>query len=278
MKIENILYPTDFSPSAEHALNYAIYMAKIHQASLLIFHSDEYSSLMESASIHAYYGYTTLSDTIEKMSKENLDRIAAKVPSGIAVKTRYSIGRAYHQIIMTSTEEKANMIVMGTQGRSNLTNYFLGSNAERVVRHSKCPVMTIRKSREEPEFNKIIFAMDFSPANTALLAKVIDFVIMFGAELILANIETKDIEYPDSEDAFRQIEFATDFRGLAHRTKVKRFVNVYEGLNELAEDEKADLLIIGTHGPNIGRFILGSKASGIVNHSRIPVLTFPHGR
>lgn len=276
MKIGTIFYPTDFSPSAENALNYAIYVARKFKASLLLFHSDEYSSLLDSPSVHAYSGYSALSEAIERVSRDSLKDLVSRIPPDIKTRSIYTVGRAYHQILMTSFDEKSDLIVMGTQGRSNLSNYFMGSNAERVVRHSTCPVLTVRKGQSSPEFKKIVFGVDFSLSNIDLIGKAVDLASHFGAHLLLANIETMEDEFSDSDDAFRQILSETDFKGVAHSTKVNRNANVYDGLNDLAKEEKADLLVIGTHGQNIKRFVIGSRASGIVNNTMIPVLTFPH--
>src|SRR5690606_33876681 len=72
-----------------------------------------------------------------------------EVTGPIAVKTALGDGAAYREIVRAADETNIDLIILGTQGRSGVSRFFIGSTAERVVRHSPCPVMVVREREHD---------------------------------------------------------------------------------------------------------------------------------
>ena len=144
MNIKKILYPTDFSEPAENALEYAVFMAKTHHADLALLHVVD--------QLHGFTHYEILAMTpmeiAEKMTArtlEDLQAIADRVNGAVTAKPAVREGKAWLEICEAAQEENADLIVMGSHGRSGLSHVLLGSVAEKVVRHAACPVLVVRE-------------------------------------------------------------------------------------------------------------------------------------
>lgn len=151
IEIKKILVPTDNSPTAMKALDYAIEIAKFQKAKIFLLHVvDErylsYMSLTDDLS-----GSTpNLENKMENhMVKELQQTIKDRNLDPEQVVARVNMGRPCEEIITYSDEIDADIIVMGTHGDSGLRRMFIGSVAERVVRRAKRPVLVVRPDEHE---------------------------------------------------------------------------------------------------------------------------------
>ncbi len=145
-RIRRIVHPTDFSKASAAAFAKAVELAKTNRADLVLLHvlapplplmaGDAYVSpkiyenLDQSARAHA--------------SKELASRVAKAKKAGVRANAMLRDGIAHEQIVRAARSPMADMIVIGTHGRTGLAKLFLGSIAGRVVSTAKCPVMTVR--------------------------------------------------------------------------------------------------------------------------------------
>ena len=145
IEINSILYTTDFSKLSEWALGYAIYLARKCSAQLHCVHvvddSYQYWLTLDAAAIPAGPPVEQLAEAAEKQLAEF---VASKVPAELTAVKKIVRGRPFVEIIRYAREKKVDIIVMGTHGHSGLTHILMGSVAEKVVRKSPCPVLTIR--------------------------------------------------------------------------------------------------------------------------------------
>ncbi len=143
MKIKKILFPTDFSEAAEQAFEYALFLAESHGAELTLLHVVD--------QLHGFTHYEILALTpmeiVEKMVKhahQNLQALVDRVKDRAAASETVREGKTWDVICETAKQEKADMIVMASQGRTGLSHALIGSVAETVVRHASCPVLVVR--------------------------------------------------------------------------------------------------------------------------------------
>lgn len=139
MQISRILFPTDFSPDAEHAFQYALTLARKFGAELHLLHVIYFPPQTPE------YDIGQVIDSLIKHAEESLKKLveSAKDPNQI-FRTDVQVGVEHAEITKFAEREKIDLIVMGTRGRTGLAHVFLGSVAERVVRHSACPVLTVK--------------------------------------------------------------------------------------------------------------------------------------
>jgi nucleotide-binding universal stress UspA family protein len=143
---KKILFCTDFSENSHYAFTYALHLARTYRSKLLILHVTPDTVFPEQLSI-----YLT-NEKIEEFWASQKEAIDQDIKTNYIQKMEgfdhYQIslkeGEPFLEIIRTAREESADLVVMGTHGRTGLDHIFFGSTAERVVRKSPCPVMTIR--------------------------------------------------------------------------------------------------------------------------------------
>jgi len=140
---KKILCPVDFSEYTENIVNYAVEIAKKFNSELHLLHIipnlnyfTPYESFMTPENIIA------LERNIEKEIEKDFDKISKKID--IPFKKVIKSGVTFVEIINYIKEESISLVVMGTHGRSGIEHILIGSVAEKVVRKSPCPVLTIR--------------------------------------------------------------------------------------------------------------------------------------
>jgi nucleotide-binding universal stress UspA family protein len=147
IRIRSILAPTDFSPSAERALEYACSLASQLGATLHLLHvlSDAVIPVGPDPSLITAIPPEYYSET-ESQSREALARaIPDTWPQPPARRVEVRWGSAVEGITAYAADQRIDLIVLATHGRTGLSHVLLGSVAEQIVRTAPCPVLTIRR-------------------------------------------------------------------------------------------------------------------------------------
>ena len=143
---KTILVPHDFSSSANHAAAVARDEAKTHGASIVLVHVIDlpYQMIAEQAIVPGEHETLSVKEYAQRAAEKHLDDIAARLAKdGVAPSKIIRFGRPHEEIVRCAEDQKADLIVMGTHGRTGLAHFLVGSVAERVVRTSKVPVLTV---------------------------------------------------------------------------------------------------------------------------------------
>jgi nucleotide-binding universal stress UspA family protein len=149
MQIKTILFPTDFSQGARAAMDYAISLAKDYEAKLLLLY------VIQDISIAEWYIPSSISaaDLVEDMQKsaaKEMEKWGNEAAQRVTSVERMVVrGVPFVEIIRTAKEKDADLIVIGTHGRTGIDHMLFGSTAEKVVRKSPCPVLTVRMAGKE---------------------------------------------------------------------------------------------------------------------------------
>lgn len=153
MKLERVLFPTDFSELSLHALTYARSFAESYKAELHVLHvvDDAYQYWMPMGPGSVPVGPPM--EELMSLANSELGKFAQEHLNGASFKivTASAAGRPFMEIIKYARDRAIDMIVMGTHGRSGLRHALLGSVVEKVVRKAPCPVLTIRDPKHEFE-------------------------------------------------------------------------------------------------------------------------------
>jgi universal stress protein A len=147
MELETILVPTDFSEHAAHAFQWALAMAADWNAKIVLLHAAPRSYLTYPESVYLV-DLAKLEQEILADAEKRLGELAAqKGTKTVTVETRAVLGEPVWEICQAAEQEHADLIVMGSHGRTGLSHVLLGSVAERVVRHAPCPVLVAHLPR-----------------------------------------------------------------------------------------------------------------------------------
>jgi nucleotide-binding universal stress UspA family protein len=149
-RITRILVPTDFSPTADAALEYAFVLAERFGASLQLLHVLDDPFVVDGMAADAYIAEApALRTAVLDDARERLrHRAAPREVLGQPIDTEVLFGHGARTIAEYAAERGVDLIVMGTHGRSGFAHLLLGSVAERLVRTAPCPVLTVRHPEE----------------------------------------------------------------------------------------------------------------------------------
>lgn len=143
IKLQRILCPTDFSPTAAHAVNYAAELARTFGAELVLLHSiPELNYPLRSFGMASSFPH--LREELHTRAREALEAEKARGCQGANARIELRDGESSEQILAAVHEMKADMVVMGTHGHTGIRHAIMGSTAEKIVRLCECPVLTVR--------------------------------------------------------------------------------------------------------------------------------------
>lgn len=271
--IGRIAVPTDFSESASVAMDYAVDMAKRFKADIALIH------VLEEGAYAGIFSPGSKTEYVEREQAQlRLQEEAHKLEKahGVSVSQHVRTGRIYDQIIEAARDAEADIVVMGTHGVSGWAEFFVGSNAFRVVTQSACPVLSIQGHAKKQGFKNIILPMDRTPETrqkvrfAAAMAKKYGSTIHIGSMLLDDN---EEIRY-DFAKKIKQVTDYLDREGIAHEENTLIGDNLATMAMNYAESKKGDLMVIMTEQEyNLTGFLVGPYAQQIVNHCKIPVLS-----
>ncbi|MCM8770200.1 MAG: universal stress protein, partial [Candidatus Omnitrophica bacterium] len=143
-KIKKILWPTDFSPLSEKAIEPALTLAEVFEAQIIICHI---VSPMPVSPDVLNFDVTRYEKEMLQAARSNLDRLAQKLREKnpkLQIKTVVEIGTPAESITQIATKFAVDLIVISTHGRTGFNHLLFGSVAERVIRTALCPVLVVR--------------------------------------------------------------------------------------------------------------------------------------
>jgi nucleotide-binding universal stress UspA family protein len=169
---------------------------------------------------------------------------------------------------------------MGSHGSSGLSEVFVGSNTERVVRNADVPVLVIKHKVENFHIKNVVFACDFTPENIDAYHKAMDMFKKMGTKVTLLYVNLPGQQYrstKEMEDRVKSFITKAD-QGNMDRLKDVVYYNDYEvedGIFNFSNQLGVDAIALPTHGRRgLSHFFSGSISEDLVNHSKIPVITF----
>lgn len=275
--VAKVVFPTDFTDLAMNALKVAIRICRKHNASLHLVNTVELDYY--SFSIEPYSSTVYSNQEVLDASKANLHAIKEEIEQreGISCFVHVEPGNPAHYICTVATEEMADLIVMGTHGASGFREFFIGSNAYKVVKHAPCPVLTIPGNFRKDTFEKIMFPI----RSTTGIEEKYEMVksILLEKNVVLEVTGIVDKSRPDqitkissslSKLKLRMVDDKINFH-----SDLFYVSNIAGDILRIGEEKEADLLAINaTLDYNWREMFIGPYTQQIVNHSKIPVLSF----
>ncbi len=268
-----IIVPIDFSEQSEYALKVAASLAKNHKTEVIVLHMLELNEAMISTS-EGYYPEQTL--FFIKLAEKKLNEFLNKpYLKGVPITPVIKHFKVFSEVNEVASKHKAGMIVMGSHGTDGLKEIFIGSNAEKVVRHSEVPVLVIKNDHHDFKVERFVFACDLSAENKNAFQKARNFAAELSASMDLVYINTPGDRFLSSEDIHKKVAEFLHLCGVAMEVEIYNDYSVEKGILNYTEKVGADLVGIPTHGrKGLSHFFIGSIGEDVANHSRIPVITF----
>lgn len=254
-EFKRLLVPVDGSPQSIVAFKTALLYAEVYGAKLTTVHISE-------------------NGISEAQLRDSLKSYAGSMEYNFMHKN----GTVHKEIIHAAKETDAELIIMGTHGVTGFQEFWMGSNAYKVVTQATCPVLTMKEDSSVNAFKKIVVPIDTSfesrqkvPAIISVARKFKSVVHVFGVSVD----KDKDAEYKVNS-YMRQTMTAMHDAGIETVSEKKLGGNITDNTIQYAKSVQADLIVIMTEQElQLGSFFMGKFAQQMVNHSSIPVLSIP---
>jgi nucleotide-binding universal stress UspA family protein len=295
MMTQRILCPVDFSDASKRALQYAVAVARWHDSEITVVHVEDV--LLHAATIEGG-GHP---DMVERQDQALHDFIDEAGGATRNLRVHIASGRVVPGILERATRDAADLIVMGTNGRSGLARAVLGSVTEGVVRQAAMPVLTIPPAAEVRDFapmpfDPILCASDFSAA----CRRALDLSIGMGQEadarlILLHALQRRRVDegrVPPAASArvdgsaSRQDALARLRHGLpgdaVFRCRPEAIVvegRPADAILETASREHVKLIVMGVQARGaLDRLLFGSTTRRVMQAAACPVLSIRAGQ
>lgn len=273
--MRTIIVPTDFSPVAVNAMNYAVGMAKAIQASVTLLHV--YEIPVSYTGTEVPLPIIDIAD-MEALNKEKLDQAKQQVDrvagGEISIYTELRIGDLVTELEDLAKTIQPFAVIMGTKGAGFVERLFVGSSTLSAIRHLTWPVIVVPPGCSFKEVKKVGFACDFKAVVRSIPADVIkNWVNVFNAELDILNVDHNSKNFkPDTP------EQSVLLHTLLQEAKPKYFFinneDVEKGISEFAESNNIDLIfVIPKKHRLLDVLFQRSHTTDLAFHSHIPIVS-----
>lgn len=274
--MKKILVPCDFSKQAVNAYRFALDVAELSKGTIHLLHVIELP-IMHDTILMPVLNFEEqllkdLRENAEKRFKKFTDKYRME---GVKVVFKTQFGAVSRIIQEYIEKESIDLVLMGSHGASGVREFFLGSNAEKMVRNSPVPVLVMKDYYKGPIKN-IVFPNTLETEDQEdLVMKVKALQNFFKAHLHLVWINTPLNFTSDSVTNGRLQAFAKRFMLKDYTISVFNHTDEERGILEFTRSIKGDLIAMGTHGRRgISHLINGSLAEDVVNHNKGLVWTY----
>lgn len=278
--MKKILVPTDFSKTSVNALEVAVEIAKKSNADITLLHVVEEAS-SSSFSVTGEWqkeGWADKLYTVKLLekSKAQLEKLVLDPRfEQVKVTGELRVGNAFHGMRTIITDNKVDLVVMGTSGRSGAVDSVIGTNTERVVRHAKCPVLSINKKPSKVNFKNIVYATAMHKDEEVFSRMVKKTQALYNSTVHLVRINTPGDFQRDYVVKDYMEKFAKKLGLKNYTVNVFNDITEEDGIIYFAETIDADMIAMATHGrTGFAHVLAGSIAEDVVSHAKRPVLTF----
>jgi nucleotide-binding universal stress UspA family protein len=302
---QSVLFPTDFSPYARFAMEYAIAMARQFGGMLHVAHVIDSSMFTEGQTRFAGFGSgkDEMEMVFESVQEHAITRLSHVVQisrdQGVEARMHILRGVPWERTVALAAELGVGLVVIPTHGRSGFDRMVYGSVCERVVRQSPAPVLCIKHPEHEfvaepaleVNLQQVVFPTDFSDFSLQVLPYAVSLCRMFDARLTLVHVTETPLFLPEMvpQSSFeleqeQRVQAEQQLEKMARSaTGVSVDIDVRTGqphrqIAEVVIERGADLVVVPTHGHSGIRHVLfGSVAEKVVRSAPCPVMTVRPG-
>lgn len=282
---ERLLLATDGSGFSEGAIREAIRMAKRCSSKLIAL------SVIESNPEYAGIA-PQLVEKAEKAARGHLEAVKARAKQeGVDLDIIVREGEdSYHYIAEEAIKNKSTMLIMGRRGKKGLKRLVMGSTTARVIGHAPCSVLVV-PSAAQTDFKSIAVATDGSKYSAYAASEAIGIAKRNGARLTVVSVVPSELMTQADIDfamvqreqlAEKEMHEAEQYAKAVKEAAKKEGVDVHafvmsgrpaDAIIETAQEQKADLIVLGSHGrTGLEKLLMGSVTERVIVLSSCAVL------
>ncbi len=265
-KMEKLLVATDSSVYSDIAIREAVNLAKMCSSKLfavsVVKTNPEFEDLMPQ-----------VIEKIEKEAREHLESVKNRA-SNEGIVCEIIVNRAeepYQNIVDEAAKNQANMIIMGTHGRTGFKRLMMGSVTAKVIGHSPCNVLVVPLNAKV-ECRNILIATDGSKYSEAAASQAIGIAKRCGGSLTVISVASSDAEILSAGDYVKEVSKLAEKEGIKTDGLAVKGIP-YEAIVDASKRKRTDLIVVGSHGrTGLKRLLMGSVTERVIGHAESAVL------
>ncbi len=271
--MKGILVPTDFSDSANNAIEYAVEIAKPTGAKLILFHVYNIPVVPLEAN------YILPAEELEKSTMAGLKKIAKTIHlkhgTDLKIECACQYGFAAEEINIFAEAHKVDLIVMGLESAGYLSEKLIGSITTSVMKKSKKPLLAIDKGMKYKGIKKIALACDYNETNNeSAVYSLKEFTSLFNAQLYIINVVDELELVPATNEAAEAIKVEHLLKGFIHYSYYIKNDDTVSGINKFVEEMSIDMLVmIPHHHSALHNLFHEADSKHMAFHTKVPLLT-----
>jgi len=273
-----ILVPVDFSDQSLIALEQSYNLAKMLQVGITILYVME-----EAGPVSKIFSRSDDDEEMKAAILDNLNKLAAETEqkTGVKVNTLIARGKVYDKIVELSEMLNAIMIIMGYNGGTGLKKRLIGSNALRVVKEAKVPVITIKGKHHRQGCKNIVLPLDLTKETKDKVDKAVELAKLYGGATVrVVSVLLTNDEFVINRltRQMSQVKTQIESQGVSCTAEIVKSIKGEESLAQVivdyAKKVDGDLIMIMTQQEvDFTKYFIGSSAQEIINLSDIPVIS-----
>lgn len=281
-EIQKILVPTDFSEEAINAMIFGAQIAERTNGELTLLYVLNYpggsafnTMMAESEDPNTNEYIKEVLDDAKEVFEKHMD---IKELKKVKLIKKIQIGNPFTHISDEISHNNADLVVMGTRGAGGMKGNFVGSNTEKVVRRSHCPVISIKDKVDLSQLNSIVFPTRLEKDSEPIVSLLKEFKKIVDAEVRMVFINTPSYFQTQRSIIKHLNEYVKKFEIESFHFDIYNELTEEKGILSYASDIKGDMIALATHGrKGLAHLFAGSIAEDLVSHSTRPVLTMKIG-
>lgn len=247
-----IICPTDFSETANNATEYAAKLAQILNAELTLVNVQRI--IPEAAAVSLSEGVARNTRENSLIASNKLKEMSIEINKMFKISTTYEVDITTKSLTKTisSLGKQSAMIVMGTNGADNLTQFFFGTNTYNVIKKTECPVLIVPEDLTFGTYKNILYPIIYEKVEGTALEQFYEFVKHFDAQFTFLHISKKDTE--NTLNAFNRLkeEVENFFEGKLKLTFKRVFAeNVDDAIDDFIQENPTDLMVMEARHRNV---------------------------
>lgn len=271
--MKTILVPTDFSSYGTNAIEAAASLADKMHARILLHHN-----------VATLVGYAHMSDEEhESPEKNEAKRISSDNRLNVLraghrlrhlnVSKIVTHGITYQTIVEQAIKTDADLIVIGSHGNEQFDKFFIGSNIQKVMRESTCPVMTINGDCSECAWSNVVVPLSLDEDISRPFDKIREIIIELGATVQLLYVNTPGGFKNEKVIRSQMMNFVDTYPDLKFKTAIYNNRDIESGILEYCQDADVDWIAMVTHNrKHKDKYLIG-VAETVAFRTNIPLLT-----
>ncbi|MGZ8517707.1 MAG: universal stress protein [Chitinophagaceae bacterium] len=276
--MKTILVPTDFSPNANKALDFAVGIAKPASAKIIIIHACDLLDITfkDQVKIEQEYNQKIIDESAAKLKllEESIEEAEQLV-----VETQIYKGLVMDTILLAASEHKPDLVIMGTLGNSGLKEKIYGSKTSGVIGKINVPVLAIPLLSEWTKPSTILLAVNHFDQDIAVTEPLFDLAGLFNARVRVVLFTDKlspDYSLQEQDLLNYEAKLNSRYKNISVYAKHLEGYKFAETIENYISEEDIDILAMMTHKRNFLESLFNRSLTRKMSyHIRVPLLALP---